>query len=255
MLALFAFVSLIVAILVLIMFLILKKTVKIVNEQTKSYFVNKLQGYDDIIREKENKLHEINELVKNKEKGIKEENNNSNVINSYAFDTNVIDLFNSTKYKDKNVFELNRKIDEKFVVNYEELVRDFLSFCDDSSDFEFCLNLRRKFDSDTIYLFKSLMPSEIDDTMKQFLTAKEYKIYDAFKAIVNDHSIENFMDYLDQLVDLNNPKITILVGNKSENYDHLSDYIVTKYNDKIYRGLKIIYKNKVYDFSLSERNI
>jgi len=255
MLVLFAFVSLVVAFLVLIMFLILKKTVKIVNEQTKSYFVNKLQGYDDIIREKENKLHEINELVKDKEKGIKEENNNSKEVNNYAFDTNVIDLFNSTKYQDKSVYELNKKIDEKFVVNYEELVKDFLSFCGDNGDFEFCLDLRRKFDSDTIYLFKSLMPTEVESTMKEFLTAKEYKIYDAFKAIVSDHSIENFIDYLDQLVDLNNPKITILVGNKSENYDHLSDYIVTKYNDKIYRGLKIIYKNKVYDFSLSERNI
>ncbi len=255
MIGLFAFVSLIVAFLVLIMFLILKKTVRIVNEQTKSYFVNKLQGYDDIIREKENKLHEINELVKDKEKGIKEENNNSNEANNYAFDTNVIDLFNSTKYQDRNVYELNKKIDEKFVVNYEELVKDFLTFCDDSNDYEFCMNLRNKFDSNMIYEFKSLLPTEIDGSMKKFLTSKEFKVYEAFKTIINEHTIENFIDYLDQLVDLNNPKITILVGNKSENYDHLSDYIETKYNDKIYRGLKIIYKNKVYDFSLSERNI
>ena len=255
MVVLFAFVSLIVAFLVLIMFLILKKTVRIVNEQTKSYFVNKLQGYDDIIHEKENKLHEIDELVKNKEKEIKEENNNSKEVNNYAFDTNVIDLFNSTKYQDKSIYELNKRIDEKFVVNYEELVKDFLMFCDNSKDYDFCLNLRKKFDSEAIYLFKSLLPTEIDGSMKKFLSAKEYKVYEAFKTIVSEHTIENFIDYLDQLVDLNNPNITILVGNKSENYDHLSDYIVTKYNDKIYRGLKIIYKNKVYDFSLSERNI
>ena len=63
------------------------------------------------------------------------------------------------------------------------------------------------------------------------------------------------MVYLDQLVDLNSQKIVILVGSKNENYDHLSEYIETKYNDKIYRGIKIVYKNRVYDFSLSERNI
>ena len=68
-------------------------------------------------------------------------------------------------------------------------------------------------------------------------------------------SIDNFIDYLDQLVNLNNPKITILVGNKSENYDHLSENIETVFNDKIYRGIKIIYRNKVYDLSLSERNV
>ena len=71
MLIIFIFVSLVVAILVFLMFLILKKTVRIVNEQTKSYFVNKLQGYDDIIREKENKLQEIEDLIKDKEKNIK----------------------------------------------------------------------------------------------------------------------------------------------------------------------------------------
>ena len=236
------------------MYLILKKTVRIVNEQTKSYFVNKLQGYDDLITERENRLNEIDELIKNREIG-KEENKKELSKGGYAFDTNVIDLFNSTQYQDKNIFELNKKIDENFVVNYEELVKDFLTFCDDSKDYRFCLRLREKFDSEQIYNFKSMMENEMEEAFKEFLTPKEYKIYDAFKLIINDHSIENFVIYLDQLVDLNSPKVVILVGNKHENYDHLSEYIETKYNDKIYRGLKIVYKNKVYDFSLSERNI
>ena len=38
-------------------------------------------------------------------------------------------------------------------------------------------------------------------------------------------------------------------------FTDISEYIETKYSDKIYRGIKILYKNKVYDFSLSERNI
>ena len=84
---------------------------------------------------------------------------------------------------------------------------------------------------------------------------QEYKVYEAFKVIISEHTIENFVIYLDQLVDLNSPKVVILVGSKHENYDHLSEYIETRYNDKIYRGLKIVYKNRVYDFSLSERNI
>ena len=236
------------------MYLVLKKKVGIVNEQTKSYFVNKLQGYDDLITEKENKLNEIDELIKNREIG-KEENKKEITDSGYAFDTNVIDLFNSTQYQDKNIFELNKKIDENFVVNYEELVRDFLTFCDDSKDYDFCLELRNKFDSEQIYRFKSMMGEELEEELKRFLTNREYKVYEAFKLIINENSIENFIIYLDQLVDLNSPKVVILVGSKNENYDHLSKYIETKYNDKIYRGLKIIYRNKVYDFSLSERNI
>ena len=212
-----------------------------------------LQGFDDLITERELKLNEIDELIKNREIG--KENNRGNLKGGYAFDTDMIDLFNSTEYQDKNVFELNRKIDENFVVNYEELISDFLTFCDDNKDYEFCLKLRDKFDSEKIYNLKSMMELEMEEEMKRFLDEKEYKIYEAFKLIINDHSIENFVIYLDQLVDLNSPIITILVGSKHENYDHLSEYIETKYNDKIYRGLKIVYKNRVYDFSLSERNI
>jgi len=254
MVVLFIAACLIVAFLIFLMFIILKKTVRIVNEQTKSYFVNKLQGYDDLIAERENKLNEIDELIKNREIG-KENNKKELSDGGYAFDTNVIDLFNSTEYQDKNIFELNRKIDETFVVNYEELVKDFLAFCDDSKDYEFCVDLRKKFDSEQIYNLKSVMEQDFEEELRKILSEKEYKIYEAFKLIISDHSVENFVIYLDQLVDLNSPKVVILVGSKHENYDHLSEYIETKYNDKIYRGLKIVYKNRVYDFSLSERNI
>ena len=253
MVVLFIVASLVVAFLIFLMFIILRKTVRIVNEQTKSYFVNKLQGYDDLIAERETKLSEIDELIKNREIG--KENNRGNLKGGYAFDTDMIDLFNSTEYQDKNIFALNKKIDETFVVNYEELVKDFLAFCDDSKDYDFCVKLREKFNSEKIYNFKSMLEMDMEEELKNYLTAKEYKIYEAFKLIINEHTIENFVIYLDQLVDLNSPKIIILVGNKHENYDHLSEYIETKYNDKIYRGIKIVYKNKVYDFSLSERNI
>lgn len=255
MIVIFVVVCLIIAFLVFLMFLILKKTVSIVNDQTKSYFVNKLQGYDDLIQGKEAKLQEIDDLIKDREKGINKEETQENNNQAYAFDTNVLNLMNSTKYQDQNIFELNKKIDENFVVNYEELIKDFLSLCDDSSDYDFCLKLREKFDSNVIYKLKSMLPEDKEKELKGMLSNKEYKVYQAFKLVANEDNVDNFIDYLDQLVDLNNPKIKILVGNRSENYDHLSKYIETVFSDKIYRGIKIIYKNKVYDFSLSERNV
>ena len=251
----FIIVCLIIAFLVSMMFLILKKTVGIVNSQTKSYFVNKLQGYDDLIQDKENRLDEIDKLIKNKEKGIKEAGTNEHNNVGYAFDSNIIDIFNNTKYQDNNIFELNRKIDENFLVNYEELIKDFLALCNDKNDYDFCVNLRGKFNSDVIYKLKSTLPSDLENEYKQMLDDKEYKVYETFKLVAVDKSIDSFIAYLDELVDLNSPRVKILVGNKSENYDHLSEYIDTIYNDKIYRGIKIIYKNKVYDFSLSERNV
>ena len=202
------------------MFMVLKKTVGIVNSQTKSYFVNKLQDYDDLIEDKESKLEALDEEIKNREKGIKEEKQ-ERTNSVYAFDTNVIDLLNGAKYQNENIFELNKKIDENFVVNYEELIRDFLSLCDDSKDYDFCLNLRKKFDSKTIYNLKLLLKDEYEEAIKEMLTNKEYKVYEAFKVINTENTVDNFIDYLDQLIDLNSPKIKVLVGNKNENYEYL----------------------------------
>lgn len=252
---LFIVVCLVIAFLVFLMFMVLRKTVRIVNSQTKSYFVNKLQGYDDLIQDKEHKLEEIEELIKDKEKGIKEDNNNIKQNGGYAFDTEVINLFNNTVYQDTNILDINKKIDELFIVNYEELIKDFLTLCTNNQDYDFCYNLRKKFDSNTIYELKVLMPDKLNSKLKEILSSKEYKVYEAFNLMYSDKLIDNFIDYLDQLVDLNNPKIKILVGNKQENYDYLDNNIETIYNDKIYRGIKIIYRNKVYDFSLSERNV
>ena len=130
-----------------------------------------------------------------------------------------------------------------------------MALCDDKNDYDFCVKLRGKFDSNMIYKLKSTYSNDLENELKNILDGKEYKVYETFKLVSEDKSIDSFISYLDQLVDLNSPRIKILVGNKSENYDHLSEYIDTIYNDRIYRGIKIIYKNKVYDFSLSERNV
>ena len=70
---LFLVACVVICLLVFVMFLILKKTVKTINTQTKLYFVDKLQEYDYLINEKEEKLNQIDKEIKEKE-SKKEEN-------------------------------------------------------------------------------------------------------------------------------------------------------------------------------------
>lgn len=235
------------------MFLILKKTVKVVNSQTKTYFVDKLQAYDSLIDEKEQKLNEIDELLKNKELSLKSEDKNIKK-DGYEFDYNIIDLFNSTEYQNKELLKITKLIDEKFDFNHEKVIKEFLKCIKNVDKYEFCINLRNKFTSNVIYDVKTLLEEEIDDYMKNLLNNNEFEVYLLFKDLNGKFIIEDFIDYLDRLVELNNPMIIIYVSNKKENYDYLSKYIKTIVSDDIYSGIKIVYKNKVYDFSLSERN-
>ena len=58
-------------------------------------------------------------------------------------------------------------------------------------------------------------------------------------------------NYLDFEIGKYDPNVYVYVGDKSVNYDKLDKRIKTIYNSKIYKGIKIVYKNILYDFSLS----
>jgi len=244
----------IICVLVVLMFFVLKSTVKKINSQTKLYFVDKAQEYDYMIDEKLEKLSKINQELKEKEINKEEENNSINS-NNYEFDYRIIDLLNKTKYQDKNIFEINKMIDEKFDIDYVGLLKEFLKNIKEDDSYKFVTNLRNKFTSDIIYKLKVLTDEEQVELLNKNLSNNELEIYNAYLKINKKFNIDSFIDYLNELVDLNNPNIIVYVGNKTENYDYLSEHIQTIYSKDIYKGIKIIYKNKIYDYSLNERNV
>jgi len=254
MLVLLGIAVIVIVVLVIFMFFILKGTVRKINSQTKLYFVDKLQEYDYLIDQKLEKLNEINQEIKEKELK-KEEESDSLVGKSYEFDYNIIDLLNKTQYQDKNIFEINKKIDEKFHIDYVALLNHFLMQVSDDRIYQFCKGLLDKFTSDVIYDLKVISREEQEIYLEKFLSNQEYQIYQLYCKLNSFFEIDGFLDYIHELIDLNNPNIIVYVGRKEENYDYLSKYIKTVYSKEIYKGIKIIYRNKIYDYSLNERNV
>ena len=250
---LFLVASLFILLLVFLMFFILKSTVKKINKQTKLYFVDKSQEYDYLINEKVEQLKALHKQIKEKEL-IQDKDKKVNENNNYEFDYSIIDLLNNTKYQDKNIFELSKKMDDKFNIDKEKLIKDFLSISVNDDSYLFCKKLKSKFTSDIIYSLKILSLEELDKKLKEILSGDEYKLYQLYSE-TNKKNIDGFVDYINELIDLNNPNIVVYVGDKNENYDHLSKYIKTIYSSDIYRGIKIKYQNKIYDYSLNEGNV
>ena len=244
----------IVLILVIFMFIILKSTVKKINSQTKLYFVDKLQEYDYMIDDKLDQLNQINEEIREKELEREEQGTSTNS-NNYDFDYQIIELLNKTEYQDKNIFELTKEIDEKFQMDYVALIKKFIENIKDDGSYEFCVNLKKKFTSDEIYKIKIMLDDEQVSYLKEFLNEEEFKIFDLYRKMEKKPSIDGFLDYIEELIDLNSPYVLIYVGRKDENYDNLSKYIKTVYSKDIYKGIKIIYRKKIYDYSLNERNV
>ena len=243
----------VIILLVVVMSLILKNAVKQVDDKSKSYFVDKLKEYDYLIDEKEKKLSELESELEKRKNGLKE-NSLSDTSPNYDFDTSIIDLLTETNYLDKNIFEINKKIEQKFIINYEDLIKDFLSNIKDENKYDFCVKLRNRFTPDEIYNIELMLPEERNKYLKQELTKEEYKVYEIYLSS-NRFNMEDFIDYLNRLIELNDPTVTILVSSNKENYDYIDKKIKTKVSNSIYKGIKILYRNKVYDFSLNEGNV
>lgn len=243
----------VIILLVVAMSLVLKNAVKTIDNKSKSYFVDKLKEYDYLIDEKEKRLSQLESELEKRKNGLKD-NKESASRTSYDFDSSIIDLLTETSYLDKNIFEINKKIEEKFIINYEDLIKDFLSNIKDDNKYDFCKNLRNKFNPEVIYKIEIMLDEEREEYLKQFLSREEYKVYEIFISS-NKFNMEDYIDYLNRLIELNDPTVTILVPSKNINFDHIDNKIKTKVSDNIYRGIKILYRNKVYDFSLNEGNV
>ena len=255
MFVLFSVAILVIVLLVVFMFFILKGTVKKINTQTKLYFVDKLQEYDYLINQKEEKLNKISEEIKEQEK-LRVEEETSTKKNTYEFDYQIIDLLNKTQYQNKNIFEINKKIDEKFNIDYVGLLNKFLEQVDDDGTYLFCVNLKNKFTSEVVYELKIMDLDEQCKYLEAKLEGLEYKIYRLYMVSAGKSaSIDGFMEYLNELIDLNSPNVLVYVGSKSINYDYLSKYIKTIYSKDIYKGIRIIYRKRIYDYSLNEGNV
>lgn len=236
-----------VALLILVMFLFLKKTIAKINQQSKDFFVDKLQAYDDLINEREEKLKGLKKDIEQKQKKLMEQDDISDGKNRiFLYDLKNID------YQDDQIFKKMKEIDQRFNIDTVKLVKKFLKENfkkEDVTIYDNYKRYRKEFNQKMVFSLISLRPSEQEKEVKRIMGDLAY-IVDDFKKKNKSFETKKFLSYFDKIIDKVDPYVYIYVGSKDENYDALDPFIRTKYDNGIYRGISIIYKGKLYDYSL-----
>ena len=232
-------VFLFIGLLIAVMFFFLKKTVLKVNQQLKDYFVDKLQVYDDLINEKEKKLKGLNEELEIKSKDGEKQD-------IYLYDIKNIE------YQDEDIFKKMKDVEKRFNVNNVDLLEEFITkkFTDNTvSYYNQLIEIKESFNHDMIYKILSESPSEQESIIRGLLKC-ESKILDDFKTKEKKFNTLKFISYFDKLIDEVDPYIYVYVGDSSENFDYVHPFIKTKIDENIYKGLFIVYRGILYDYSL-----
>lgn len=233
-----------------ILFFSLRSTVKRIDYNTKKYFIDKLQDYDYLIEEKKKILNDLKEEIENNKEVLSkkskvEEKNINNKTEKYY------DEFKIPKYSDENLFKKYKKIKEKFLIDEEKIILNFIKNINqkDNKDYNVLLNIRKKIDNKKIYEIIKLELKEQKKYIYNCLNEEEIRILEKHIKI-NNMKINLFITELDMFLEKNDPTVYVYTGEKNKNFNYISTLIKTEYDEGINEGIKINYKGILYDYSL-----
>jgi hypothetical protein len=258
-------------IMLIFVFVLFKNIILKMDENAKKYFVNKMQAYDYILKEKQEELKNIkNEITEVKEQRVnilnldkKEETEEKEygieeteegLIRRKTEPETVKYNLEVPEYRETQFFNNYKEIKKVFAVNNEKIIKDFIiehRNSKDEKEYKDLKKVRDMFSNQTIYEFLTLNTEEQIKTLNEGLNEKEKKLVNLDKFTANNNfNIRKFIKSIDNRMELLNPTIYVYSSNTNNHFEEIDKNIVSiKYNN-MSEGIIIKYRNKIYDFSI-----
>lgn len=231
-----------------VIFFILKNTVSNINEQGRVYFTLKLQQYE---KEYE-KINANNNEERNK--GLKENTQTVKNISSIPKANSLVYVDEKLDYQVSDLLSLVKKIEKGFKVDNEEIIKKFIEEKTEkeiTKKYQKLKEIKDYIMNIGVYQILTSNDENFIDNIAKEIEKIDHTIYQRYIMNNYEFEIEEFLNYLENEIGTCDPTIYIVVGSEEENYDYLDKRIQTIFDDKVYKGVKIIYKNRLYDYSLS----
>lgn len=232
----------------IVLFFALRSTVKRIDHNTKKFFLDKLQDYDYLIEEKQKELDVICDKIGEKNDELKKLSSVKQVKN----EINKQKYYNNNKmpvYSDQDIFKKYKTIKEKFSLNYELIIKEFLknNLTEDSLDYKIALEIKEIFNNEEVYKVLNLKKSEQQKYIINLLNLEQQNF---ISNLIKELDIKKLILKLDDYIEKNNPIVYVYIGEKNEKLEKISDKIEIIVDKKINEGIKISYKGMLYDYSL-----
>ena len=257
----FAAVVIVLAVLIYFMVVMLGGVVSQAGRQVDEYFLKSLDKYDDDYKEK---LNSINKMYQEKEdlarelRGMKNDLISYKTSPFYAPRPLAREVYIPTaRYIDNDFFEEYKVAKDKLMsINKQEVINNIMEkvpFTGDMDRYETVCRVVEKLNFQAVYDLCSIQKEEQLQVLKECLEPKEQKLLLEYLEGMNEaeeFEILSFLDFLKKVKSDNDPHLFVNVGENEEDYSNEERKIVCSIDMNICEGLKIVYQNKIYDYSI-----
>ena len=259
---------------------VFKNAIKRINDSTKKYFLEKLQQYNYLIDEREEKLEKIEKNIQ--QQSIKMEKINKDYLNGDSEEESILSSdiekkveemrqykqklekekqksvvydIPTPQYKETNFFDTYKNLKKNFKIDAEKIITEFIEKHNEEKEtekYEILKKFRNQFTEKCIYECLTLTSEEQYEIIKEVTNKKVEKIinFDEIFKEPKKFMVTALIDELDQKIKQYNPSIYVYVGQKDINYDNIDERIKTKFYKNMSEGIIIYYKGKIYDYSI-----
>ncbi len=245
-----------IVIILLILSFLLYYVTKRINVLSRNIFLNKIEEFDYLIGDKEQKVDELNAAISKKENEVLELENKLGeyiIIPDEKPSSNDVVLPKYVDFESTNSLSSYKKIKDNFNYNAAEMIKLFLKCSHheekDSNFYDIYYKVRNYFTFDVLYKLSTYQKDEQFIIVSELLSDSEKKCLNEYLN-KNNFDLKKFINILDELIVKTDPEIKIYVGRKDENYNLIDSRINTIYDKSITEGIKIMYRGVVYDYSI-----
>lgn len=257
----FVAVVIVLAVLIYFMFVMLRSVISQASRRVNEYFVKNLEDYDERYREK---LTDINKMYTEHEELSRELRSMKNKMVSYKTSPFYAprplgrDIYIPTaRYIDNDFFEEYKIAKDKLLsIDKQEVIDNVIAkvpFTGDMERYDTACGILEKLNFDAVYDLCSSQKEEQLQILRECLSGAEQKLlleYVTEMQEMEEFDILQFLDYVKKVRTDNDPHVFVNVGINEEDYSDSVRNIVCSIDTNICEGLKIVYQNKIYDYSI-----
>ncbi len=257
------FVAVVIVLVVLIYFMVivLRSVVGEVNQKVNGYFLKHLEEYDDQFEEKFTRMKEMNEKqekMSRELRGLERELEAYKVSPFYVPRPIPRDIYIPTARYIDNDFFVEYKItkDKLMSIDKQQVIYNVMEkvpYTGDIDRYDLACEIISDLDFEGMYDLCSVSATEQMDILKEALTEdKNDLLLEYIETLDEDSQFDTiqFVDYVKSIRTKEDPHVYVSVGENELDYSEEEKNIICSVDSNICEGIKIIFQNKVYDYSI-----